>query len=210
MRRVLVVDDHVLTRMGMVQFVRHLFNPVEVGEADCALKALELVRQQAWDLMLLDVDLPDRSGLDILGDVKRARPKMPVLFVSGFAEEEFALRAMRGGACGFVEKTTNPEELRKALTTTIAGGRYISGGMSGKLAFHALDEADQSPAELLSDREFQVLRHLGAGKTVSEVAQILSLSVKTVSTYRARLLEKLNLHSTSDLVRYALKKGLVK
>jgi DNA-binding NarL/FixJ family response regulator len=160
--------------------------------------------------MLLDIDLPDRSGLDILCDVRNARPKMPVLFVSGSLEEEFVLRAMRGGACGFVEKTTTPDELRKALTTAIAGGRYISPGMSGKLAFHSLDEADQSPSELLSDREFEVLRHLGAGKTVTEVAITLSLSVKTVSTYRARLLEKLNLHSTADLVRYALKKGLVK
>jgi DNA-binding NarL/FixJ family response regulator len=160
--------------------------------------------------MLLDVDLPDRSGLDILADVKRARPKMPVLFVSGGVEEEFALRAMRGGACGFVEKTSPPDELRKALTTAIAGGRYISSGMSSKLAFHALDEAAQSPADLLSDREFQVLRQLGAGRTATEVAKTLSLSVKTVSTYRARLLEKLNLHSTADLVRYALKKGLVK
>lgn len=210
MRRVLIVDDYVLTRMGMVQLVRTTFTPVEVEEADCAVKALELVRQRRWDLVLLDIDLPDRSGLDILADLKRAQPQMPILFVSGCADEEFALRAMQGGACGFVEKNAPVDDLRKALTTAIAGGRYISGGMSGKMALHALDEADQPPEELLSDREFQVLRHLGAGKTVSEIAALLSLSVKTVSTYRARLLQKLKLHSTSDLVRYAVKKGWVK
>ncbi len=210
MRRVLIVDDHVLTRMGLAQFVTSLFAPVQVEEAESASQALGLVRQGHWDLVLLDLDLPDRNGLDILADIRHADPALAVLMVSGSADAEMALRAMQAGACGFLEKSAPPDELRKALAAAMAGTRYISGGMSGKLALHALDRADQAPEGKLSDREFEVLRHLGTGKTVSEVAATLSLSVKTVSTYRARLLEKLQLHSTSDLVRYALKKGWVK
>lgn len=210
MHRVLIVDDQPLIRMGMAKFVRMVLGSVELGQADCARQTLEMVQQEHWDLLLLDIDLPDRSGLDILADIKRARPKLPVLFVTGLLEEEFALRALMGRAAGFVEKNAPLEELRQALTTTLAGGRYLSSNMSAKVVRLALDEADKSPTERLSDREFQVLCQLGQGKTVSEVAATLSLSSKTVSTYRARLLEKLNLRTTSDLVRYALKQGLAK
>ncbi|WCJ57966.1 response regulator transcription factor [Fontisphaera persica] len=210
MRRVLIVDDHVLTRLGMVHFVRHCFGQVEIGEADNAQTALQLARETAWDLIILDIDLPDRSGLDILPDLRRARPKTPILFVTGLVQEDVALHGLKGGACGFVEKGSSPEELKRALTAALNGQRYISGGMRERLAFHAIEPEESSPLDKLSEREFQVLRQLGQGHTLTEIGHNLSLSVKTISTYRQRLLEKLNLRTTADLVRYAVQKGLVK
>lgn len=210
MRRVLIVDDHVLTRMGMVHFVRHCFGQVEIGEADNAQTALALARETPWDLIILDIDLPDRSGLDILPDLRRARPKTPVLFVTGLVQEDIALHGLKGGACGFVEKGSSPEELKRALNAALNGQRYISGGMRERLAFHAIEPEANSPLDKLSEREFQVLRQLGQGHTLTEIGRNLSLSVKTISTYRQRLLEKLNLRTTADLVRYAVQKGLAK
>jgi DNA-binding NarL/FixJ family response regulator len=210
MRRILIVDDHVLTRMGMAQFVRHTLGDVLVAEAQDVKGAVAMIEQHPWEMFLLDIDLPDGSGLDILEQIRARYPGAPVLFVSGMIDEEFAIRAMRGGASGFVEKGSAPDELRTAIHTVLEGGRYISSKMAGRLALMSLDPAAQSPSEVLSDREFQVLRHITLGKTVSEIAQELGLSVKTVSTYRARLLEKLKLGSTTELVRYGLRKGLDK
>lgn len=210
MRRVLIVDDHVLTRMGMVHFVRHYFGPMEIDEADHAQAALNLAREREYHLIVLDIDLPDRSGLDILPDLRRACPQTPVLFVTGLVQEEIALHGLKGGACGFVEKGSSPEELKQALQAAFHGQRYISGSMREKLAFHAIEPADASPLDKLSEREFQVLRQLGQGHTLTEISRNLSLSIKTISTYRQRLLEKLHLRTTADLVRYAVQKQLVK
>jgi len=209
MYQILIVDDHALTRMGVVQFIQHVLGGAKVTEAETAQAALNLVRKQSFDLMFLDIDLPDRSGLDILADVKLLRPKMPVVFLSGMVDYAFASQAMRGGASGYVEKGCPPEELRKALTQVLGGGRYISGPMAEQLALQVTQPGQARPEETLSSREFQVLRQLGAGKTITEIGANLCLSVKTVSTYRSRLLEKLNLKSTNELVRYAVKQKLV-
>ncbi|MEI7729429.1 MAG: response regulator transcription factor [Verrucomicrobiota bacterium] len=210
MRQVLIVDDHALIRIGLGQFVRQTFGVVNVVEAETAQAAMVWVRKQSWDLILLDIDLPDRSGMDILDDIKRERPTTPVLFLTGAANVDFAQRVMRSGASGYVEKGGSADELRTAITTVLDGRRYICPRMAEAMALQNVNPSGPPRVEALSDREFQVLRLMGAGKAVSEIGEELSLSVKTVSTYRARLLEKLGLDTTAALVRYAIKNNLVK
>lgn len=210
MRQILIVDDHALMRLALGQFIRQMSGAVNIVEAGTAQSAMERVRQQAWDLILLDIDLPDRSGMDILDDIKRELPATPVLFLTGSANLEFAQRVMRSGAAGYFEKAGTLEELHRAITTILDGRRYICASTAEGMALQAVNPTGPPLVESLSDREFQVLRLMGAGKTVSEIGKELSLSVKTVSTYRIRLLEKLGLDTTAALVRYAIKNGLVK
>lgn len=207
---ILMVEDHALVRMGISHFICGVFGKVNFVEAEDIQTALALLRKQSFNLILLDMDLPDGTGLDLMPEIKNLHPKTPVLFLTGIVDEDLAMRVMRAGAAGYVDKGSKPEELRKAVTVALQGGRYISGKMAASMALHSVEPGSQSPEELLSDREYQVLRLIGSGKTVTEIGESLSLSVKTVSTYRARLLEKLNLHNTAELVRYALKKGLAK
>jgi DNA-binding NarL/FixJ family response regulator len=211
MIRCLVADDHPIVRAGLVGLISAQSDMEHPGEAGTAAEVLARTRDEHWDLVILDLNLPDASGLDVLRRIRRERPALPVLILSAHAEEQFAVRTLRAGASGYLNKQQAPEELVVAIRRVLAGRRYVSGALAERLAA-ALDPAaaaDRDPHESLSDREFQVLRLLGRGSAVSGIAKELHLSVKTVSTYRARLLEKLGLDSTAELVAYAIRNGLV-
>lgn len=207
--RILIADDHAVFRRGLRETLREAFAKATFGEAQTAEETLEFMRRSTWDLLILDISMPGKSGLDILEEVKRQWPQLPVLFLSMYPEEQYAKRALKAGAAGYLTKESVPEELKAAIRKVAAGGRYVSVGLAERLAYDLRRRADTPAHELLSDREFQVLRMIGAGKTVKEIADELSLSVKTVSTYRSRILEKTGMRTTADLIRYALQEQLV-
>jgi DNA-binding NarL/FixJ family response regulator len=207
--KALIVDDHSVVREGVKHILNENFKGVVVGEAASSQEALHQVRDQAWDIVILDLTLPDRSGLDVLEDMKAARPSLPILVLSMHPEEQYAIRVLKAGASGYLIKLTAPEELVLAIRKALAGGKYVSASLAEKLAFH-LDRASQRPLhESLSDREFEVLVLIASGKTVSQIARELSRSVNTISSHRSRILEKLNLQTTTDLVRYAIEQKLI-
>jgi len=204
----LLVDDHPFVRRGVRDLLVHEQRCTEIEEASNGEEALQAVRRKPWDLMLLDVALPDKHGLEVLKETKLLQPQLPVLMLSLYPEKEFALRALRAGAAGYLTKQSAPEELLRAITRVLQGGRYITEALAEQLA-DALDTEAEGPLHAyLSDRELEVLRLLGQGKTVSAIGNEIALSVKTVSTYRAKILEKLNLHTTADLMRYAIEHHL--
>jgi two-component system invasion response regulator UvrY len=207
--RVLIADDHAVFRRGLRETLAEAFSRVTFGEAKTAQETLEHVRRQNWDVVILDISMPGKSGLDILDELKRLRPRLPILFLSMHPEEQFARRALKAGAAGYLTKESVPEELKEAVRKAVAGGRYVSATLAEKLAVDLREGADTPLHELLSDREFQVLRMIASGKTVKEIAEELSLSVKTVSTYRARILEKSGMKTNAELIRYALQTQLV-
>lgn len=207
--RVLIADDHAVFRRGLRETLGETFSKLTFGEAKTAQETVDCVKRQDWDIVVLDISMPGKSGLDILDDLKRLRPKLPVLLLSMHPEEQYAKRALKGGAAGYLTKESVPEELKLAVRRVLAGGRYVSSTMAERLAYDLRKGADTPVHELLSDREFQVLRMIAAGKTVKQIADEISLSVKTVSTYRTRILEKTGLKTTADLIRYALQSHLV-
>lgn len=207
--RILIVDDHTLLRAGLRRILEDELSDCVVGEAASARELLEAVTRHDWNIVLLDIGLPDRSGLDALEDLRRARPDLPVLVLSMHGEEPFALRAFRAGASGYVTKERAPDELLRAVQRVVSGGRYVSASLAEKLVGVVARDRDDLPHERLSQREFEVFRALAAGKTVTEVASALFLSVKTVSTYRTRIFEKTELATNADLTRYALQHGLI-
>jgi two-component system, NarL family, invasion response regulator UvrY len=207
--RVLIVDDHAVFRRGLKETLVEVFSRVTFGEAQSAQEALEHVRRHDWDVVVLDISMPGKSGLDILTDLKRLRPKLPILLLSMHPEEQFARRALKSGAAGYLTKESVPEELQRAVKKVIHGGRYVSATLAEKLAVDLSGGAGRPIHELLSDREFQVLRMIASGKTVKQIADEIALSVKTVSTYRARILEKTGMKTNAELIRYALQSQLV-
>ena len=209
MIRVLITDDHALIRRGLRQVLLEGLDAVTVGEAQNASEALDQVQKKAWDVVVMDITMPGRSGLDILRDIKLARPNLPVLILSMHPEDQFAVRALKSGAAGFIPKESAPEELIKAIRKVLAGGRYVTAALAEKMAFDLSTHSDKLAHETLSDREFQVLRMIASGKTVGQIAEDVSLSVKTVSTYRARILEKMRLQNNAELTHYAIKHQLV-
>ncbi len=207
--RVLIADDHAVFRRGLKETLADAFSRVTFGEAKTAQETVEQVRRQEWDIVILDISMPGKSGLDILDDLKRLRPRLPILFLSMHPEEQFARRALKAGAAGYLTKDSVTEELKEAVKKIVAGGRYVSATLAEKLAVDLRQGADTPLHELLSDREFQVLRMIASGKAVKDIAEDLSLSVKTVSTYRARILEKTGMKTNAELIRYALQTQLV-
>lgn len=209
MMRVLIADDHAIFRLGLKDLLTEEFQKVTFAEAQNADEALEQVRKQDWEIVILDISMPGKSGLDILNEIKRVRPKLPVLLLSMHPEEQFARRALKSGAAGYLTKESVPEELKKAVRKALGGGRYVSTSLAEKLAWD-LDSRVETPVhDLLSDREFQVLRMVASGKTVKDIADELALSVKTVSTYRTRILEKTRMKNNAELIRYAVQSHLV-
>jgi len=196
-------------RLGIRHFLEATFEGALIEEANNAEQTLGLVRQKPWDLLLLDLTLPDRNGLDILQDIKHAQPDLSVLVFSGSGEDEFAVAALTAGASGFVTKANSVPELTRAIQKVLAGGKYVSPALADRLALNFLSKSPGPLHEALSEREFQVLRLIATGQSPTDIAATLSLSVKTVSTYRARILEKMLMHSNADLTRYALKEHLV-
>jgi two-component system invasion response regulator UvrY len=209
MIRVLVVDDHAVVRRGVVQIVAETPDMRCTGEADTARQALQLARENDYDVVVLDIHLPDGSGLDVLKQLRAFKPGLPVLMLSMYPERQYAVRAFRAGAAGYLTKESVPGELVAALGKVARGERYVSQSLAEALTAQLGGLAGQAPREALSDREDQVMRLLAAGKTVTQIAQALSPSVKTVSTYRTRVLEKLGLETTAELMRYAMEQGWI-
>jgi DNA-binding NarL/FixJ family response regulator len=193
---------------GLKRILDDEFEGATFGEARHSQEALDLVSRERWDLVILDVDLPGRGGLDVLKQVRAEHPKLPVLMFSMHSEEQFAVRALKAGASGYVAKDSASERLVEAIRKAIRGGRYVSAALAEKLAADLSRDVSPVSHEILSDREFEVMRMIAQGKTTTAIADLLSLSVKTVSTYRVRILEKLQLETTSELIRYAIDHGL--
>lgn len=209
MIRIIIADDHAAIRRGVKDILADEAD-MEIGaEASTAQELLDLVRKQAWDAVVLDISLPGRSGLEVLSELKQERPSLPVLVHTMHSEDQFAVRALRAGAAGYLTKDSPPAELVKALRKIVAGGKYVGQSLAEKLAVNVDANSDRAPHEALSDREFQVLRFLASGKTVSEIADELSLSVKTISTYRSRILDKMKMKNNAELMRYALQHKVV-
>jgi two-component system invasion response regulator UvrY len=207
--RVLIVDDHGIVRRGLRALLADEFRGAVFGEASNARQAVEHLRKARWDLALLDITLPGKSGLDLLKELKVEWPELPVLILSGHAEDQFAVRALKAGAGGYMTKDSAQEELTRAVHRILAGGRYVSPALAEKLALGVTKDLSRTPHETLSDREYEVMYRIGSGKTVTEIAGELSLSAKTISTYRARVLEKLAVKNSSAIVQYAIRNGLV-
>lgn len=207
--RLLLVEDHAVVRAGFRRMLMDVFADLTMGEATCASEAVEAVRKAPWDIIVMDISLPGRSGLEAIADIRPLAPNVPILVMTMYGEDEYAVRAFRTGASGYITKGSAPEELVLAVRKLLAGGRYVSPGLAERLAGGLTVDAEKPLHEALSNREFQVLRMLAGGRTVKEIGHDLNLSHKTVSTYRTRVLEKLHVHGTAELIRYAHRTHLV-
>ncbi|MCU0522786.1 MAG: response regulator transcription factor [Anaerolineae bacterium] len=209
MIRVLIADDHPIVRQGLKQILGDTRDMLVAGEAINGREVLEKARAEPWDVVVLDISLPDQSGLDILKQLRVEHPGLPVLVLSVHPEDQYALRVLRAGAFGYLTKDSAPDELVNAIRKVVSGGRYVSELMAERLALEIGADTSKLPHETLSDREFQVLRLMATGKPVTAIAEELNLSPKTISTYRARVLAKMNLETTAELIHYAVQHHLV-
>lgn len=209
MTRVLIADDHELVRRGLKDLLNDAFDRVEFGEARTAQEVLEQAERQDWDIVLLDLNMPGRGGLEILADLKRLHPQQPVLVLSAFPEQDYAIRALKLGASGYLTKQSASDELLTALRKSLAGGRYVTASLAERLAAQLSGDTPSELHDALSPRELQVLRFIATGKTVKEIAAELSLSEKTIGTYRTRISDKLRLSTNVEITRYALQHKLV-
>jgi DNA-binding NarL/FixJ family response regulator len=207
---VLIADDHAIVRQGLKQILSETDDLVVAGEADDGAEALQLARQQVWNVFLLDVSMPNRNGIDTLKQLKKEFPKLPVLMLSMHPEEQYAVRALKAGASGYLTKQSAPEQLVTAIRQVAGGRKYVSPTVAMQLADAIANDSnsEQPPHELLSDREYEVLKLIATGKTLTQIAEELNLAVATISTFRARILTKLGLSSTAELIRYGLEHGL--
>jgi DNA-binding NarL/FixJ family response regulator len=208
MSTILIADDHALFRAGLRQFLVQLLPGETFAEAASGNETMTCLQQQAWDLLMLDINMPDRSGLDILRYVRAGHPETKVLVLSAYPERQYALSVLRAGASGYVAKDAAPEELLKAVRTVLQGRRYVSDNLAD-LLLTDLDRGDKPLHSLLSEREFQIFGKLAAGRSVSEIGRELCLSVKTISTYRTRILDKMGMKNNADLTSYALRNELI-
>lgn len=209
MIRILIADDHEVVRRGLKDILVEEFDKLRIGEATRANEILDAVRKQEWDVVLLDINLPGRSGLDVLEELRRLFPRLPVVVLSAFPEADYALRAFKLGAAAYLTKQSASDELLVALRKALAGGKYVTTSLAEKLAANLAGEVTSEPHESLSNRELQVLRMIAGGKTIKEIAAELFLSEKTVGTYRTRLSDKMGLGTNVELTRYALQHRLV-
>ncbi|MCK6388275.1 response regulator [Zoogloea sp.] len=206
--RVLIADDHAIVRQGLRQILSDTPDLTVAGEAENGVQAVQMVRAGEWDVVLMDVSMPDRNGIDALKLIKKEYPRLPVLILSMYPEEQYAIRALKAGAAGYLTKQSAPELLVTAIRQVASGKKYVSPSLAEELANAIGDDSERPPHEKLSDREYQTLCMIASGKTPTEIAEALNLSVKTVSVYRARLLEKMNLRNNAELTHYGLKHGL--
>lgn len=207
--KILIVDDHTVVRAGLRQIISEAADMQVVAEAASAKEALEKVASQEFELVLLDVSLPDKNGLEVLKQIKGAYPMIRVLLLSMHAEDQYGIRALKAGAAGYLTKESAPEQLIAALRKVSQGGKYITPSLAEQIVYSFESDANNPPHENLSDREYEVMCLIASGKTVKEIGEQLFLSVKTVSTYRARVLEKMHLKNNSELTNYAIKNRLV-
>jgi DNA-binding NarL/FixJ family response regulator len=209
MIRILIADDHAIVRKGLTQLIRDEFPSAEIAEVGDAEELISKVSDKDWDIVVCDLSMPGRSGLDALRQIKQMYPSLPVLIMSMHDEDQYALRVLKAGASAYLGKDNIHEDIIKAIRTVLLGKKFITPSVAEKLAQALEGDTNQLPHEKLSDREFDVFKLLAGGKAVSDIADQLSLSVTTVSTYRARILEKMNLKSNADLTRYALNNNLI-
>jgi len=209
MIKILIADDHAIVREGLKQILSDTGDLVVAGEATNGQEVLELIRHEEWDLIILDLAMPGRDGLYTLKEVKREKSKIPILMLSIYPEEQYAVRALKAGAAGYLTKESAPEELIAAIRKVTQGGKYISASLAEKLAFYLEVDTEKPLHERLSDREYQVMLKIASGKTVKEIADEMSFSIKTISTYRVRALSKMGLKNNAAFTYYALKNGLV-
>lgn len=206
--RLLIADDHTLVRVGLKQLMLERFPGSVIGEAKNGREAVASALREDWDLIILDLAMPEKNGLEALADIKCAKPRQAVLIQSMHPEEEIGIRLLKAGASGFIQKTAPPDDLAGAVRKILGGGRYISPALAEQMASRLTGECEGELHQTLSDREYQVLCMLGSGKSATEVARQLSLSIKTISTYRARVFEKLGFSNNGELIRYAIEKKL--
>ncbi len=209
MIKILIADDHAIVRRGLVQILQEEFPLAKITEVDNGNDAIDMVNKQIWDFILLDISMPGKNGIETLKQIRTNGVKAPVLMLSMHSEEQYAIRVLKAGASGFLSKLSATDELLSAVHKVLAGRKYITASLAEKLAESLGENENKSTHEILSDREMQVLQLIAAGKTVSEIAEEISLSVNTISTYRARILEKLNLNNSAELTRYAIDNNLV-
>ncbi|MEI6818670.1 MAG: response regulator transcription factor [Verrucomicrobiota bacterium] len=207
--KVLIVDDHFLVRQGMISLLKEHFKDVEIGEASDAKTGLIAATQSPWDLVVVDISMPGRNGLGLLQDIKREKPSQPVLIISAHVEKDYALRALKLGASGYISKQSAADALVAAVERVLSGRRYISPALAEQLAGAIAGESPGASHETLSNRELQVFRLIAVGKTIKEISADLALSAKTVATYRSRIAEKMGLVSNVELTRYAMQHHLV-
>ena len=207
--RVFIADDHAIVREGLKQILAEQRDIVVAGEAENGLDAIKLFRKSRCHVMLLDISMPDRNGIEVLKQIKQERPELAVLMLSMHREDQYAIRALKAGAAGYLTKQSAPRELVTAIRQVAGGQKYVSATLAQALASQVGADHDAPPHDSLSDREFQTLTMIASGRTVSEIARELSLSVKTISEYRARLLAKMNLKTSAELTHYAIRNGLV-
>ena len=208
MIKVLIADDHAIVRRGLKEILQRELEDLYCGEAGDAQQVLSEIERQQWDLLILDLALPGRSGIEVLADLQRLRNKPPVLVLSMHPEDQYGKRVLKAGAHGYMSKESAPEELIKAIRKLLSGGRYVSPALAEKLVLDLNEDPALPRHETLSHREFEILRMLAMGKTVSQIGEELHLAPTTVSTYRARILEKMKMSSTAELIRYALRNRL--
>ena len=206
---ILIADDHPIVREGLKQIISETSDMTVADEAGNGQETLELVRKKEYDLLLLDISMPGRSGLEILKELKSEYPKLPVLILSIYPEEQYAVRAFRAGASGYLTKASAPNELISAIKKIVSGGRYVSESLAEKLTYYLDEDSSRPPHDLLTDREYQVMLMLGSGKTVKEIAEELFLSVKTISTYRTHILEKMKMKNNAEVTLYVVKNKLI-
>lgn len=208
MIKILIADDHAVVRNGLKQIIQERAGLQVAGEACNGQEVLEKVRAERWDVLVLDLSMPVRGGLEVLHDVKQVAPQLPVLILSMYPESQYGIRALRAGAAGYMNKECALDDLVNAIQKVVAGGKYVSPALAERLAFELSGNLNREPHELLSDREYDVMCMIGAGKSPDQIARELSLSIKTISTYRARVLQKLNLNKNAELIRYVLEHNL--
>jgi DNA-binding NarL/FixJ family response regulator len=208
--KILLADDHAVVRSGLKGILADGLERAVFGEARNTQEVLVLLGKERWDVVVLDITMPGRSGLEVIREIKKSHPKLPVLVLSVHLESQFGVRVLKLGASGYLSKESAPEELVDAIRKVLAGGRYVSAALAQTLAARLSKDTRRQPQEMLSDREHHVLCLIGSGKVVSEIAMELSLSVKTISTYRARILEKMNMKNNAQLMRYAMDHHLVR
>ncbi len=209
MIRVLVVDDHPIVREGLKQILSDTEDILVVDEADSGQAVLDCTAKSNFDVVLLDISMPGRDGLEILRELKQLKPRLPVLILSMYPEEHYAVRVLRGGASGYLTKSSAPDELISAIRKVASGRKYISSTLAERLTYELDRDASKPLHEILSDREYQVMHMLSTGKSVKDIALELGLSVKTVSTYRSRILEKMNMKNNAEIVLYAVQNKLI-
>ena len=209
MIRLLIVDDHTIVRHGLRQVIADSADIEVAAEAGSSAEAVRLLRENTYDMVLLDISLPDKNGIETLKQIKRDKPELPVIMLSMHGEDEFGVRALKAGASGYVHKQNAHDQLVTAIRQVASGRRYISPDLAEELARSIGESSEKRPHELLSDREFDTLRMLASGKSLTEIAESLSISPKTVSVYRTRLLEKMKLKNNAEIAHYAIKNGLI-